>query len=93
MAQISDRSYDQLSIIQANYLRLETLNAANDRINNATEHLSIFKHYNIQEDNLHASADGQKFEAKRETFRTRYSSKYFGTSKGVSTISLNAKIQ
>jgi len=90
MAQISDRSYDQLSIIQANYLRLETLNAANDRINNATTRLSIFKHYNIQEDNLHASADGQKFEAKRETFRTRYSSKYFGTSKGVSAISLNA---
>ncbi|ABM20967.1 MULTISPECIES: Tn3 family transposase [Gammaproteobacteria] len=90
IAQISDRTYDQLSTIQANYLRLETLNAANDRINNATTRLSIFNHYNIQDDNLHASADGQKFEAKRETFRTRYSSKYFGTSKGVSAISLNA---
>jgi TnpA family transposase len=32
----------------------------------------------------------QKIEAKRETFRTRHSSKYFGTSKGVSAISLNA---
>eukprot|EP01086_Lenisia_limosa_P011649 TRINITY_DN379_c0_g1_i10.p1 TRINITY_DN379_c0_g1~~TRINITY_DN379_c0_g1_i10.p1 ORF type:complete len:1007 (-),score=93.96 TRINITY_DN379_c0_g1_i10:801-3821(-) len=90
IAQISDRTYDQLSTIQANYLRLETLNAANDRINNATTRLSIFKHYNIQDDSLHASADGQKFEAKRETFRTRYSSKYFGTSKGVSAVSLNA---
>jgi TnpA family transposase len=90
IAQISDRTYDQLSTIQANYLRLETLNAANDRINNATTRLSIFKHYNIQENSLHASADGQKFEAKRETFRTRYSSKYFGTSKGVSAVSLNA---
>ncbi len=30
---------------------------------------------------IHASADGQKFEARRETFKTRYSSKYFGTQK------------
>jgi len=90
MAQISDRTYDQLSSIQANYLRLETLNAANDNINNATAKLPIFKHYNIQEDVIHASADGQKFEARRETFKTRYSSKYFGTQKGVSAMSLIA---
>ena len=90
IAQISDRTYDQLSTIQANYLRLETLNAANDRINNATAKLAIFKHYNIQEDIIHASADGQKFEARRETFKTRYSSKYFGTQKGVSAMSLIA---
>ncbi len=48
MAQISDRTYDQLSTIQANYLRLETLNAANDNINNATAKLPIFRYYNIQ---------------------------------------------
>lgn len=90
IAQISDRTYDQLSTIQANYLRLETLNKANDAINNATARLPIFKHYNIQEDVIHASADGQKFEARRETFKTRYSSKYFGTQKGVSALSLIA---
>jgi len=90
IAQISDRTYDQLSTIQANYLRLDTLNAANDRINNFTAKLPIFKHYNIQEDIIHASADGQKFEARRETFKTRYSSKYFGTQKGVSAMSLIA---
>ncbi len=39
---------------------------------------------------IHASADGQKFEARRETFKTRYSSKYFGTQKGVSAMSLIA---
>lgn len=90
ISQISDRSYEQLSTIQANYLRLETIEAANDCINNATARLPIFKHYNIQEDVVHASADGQKFEAKRDTFKTRYSSKYFGTQKGVSAISLIA---
>lgn len=41
-------------------------------------------------DAIHASADGQKFEAKRETFKTRYSSKYFGTQKGVSAMSMIA---
>jgi len=90
MAQISDRTYDQLSTIQAKYLRLETLNTANDSINNATAKLPIFKHYNIQEDVIHASTDGQKFEARRETFKTRYSSKYFGTQKGVSAMTLIA---
>ncbi len=90
ISQISDRTYNQLSTIQANYLRLETLNAANDCINNATAKLPIFKHYNIQEDIIHASADGQKFEARRETFKTRYSSKYFGTQKGISSMSLIA---
>lgn len=90
MAQIYDRTYDQLSTIQANYLRLETLNAANDNINNATAKLPIFRYYNIQEDVIHASADGQKFEARRGSFKTRYSSKYFGTQKGVSAMTLIA---
>ena len=90
ISQISDRSYEQLSIIQANYLRLETIEAAIDCINNATARLPIFRHYNIQEEIVHASADGQKFEAKRDTFKTRYSSKYFGTQKGVSALSLIA---
>jgi TnpA family transposase len=90
ISQISDRSYERLSTIQANYLRLETIEAANDCINNATAKLPIFGHYNIQEDIVHASADGQKFEARRDTFKTRYSSKYFGPQKGVSAMSLIA---
>ena len=68
---------------QANYLRPETLNLGNDAINDATAKLAIFKHYNIQEGLIHASADGQKFESRLETFKTRYSSKYFGTNKGL----------
>ncbi len=90
IANISDRSYDRLKSVQANYLRLETLNNANDAINNAVARLAIFKHYNIQEDLIHASADGQKFETRLESFKTRYSSKYFGTKKGVSAITLVA---
>jgi TnpA family transposase len=90
ISQISDRTYDQLSAIQSNYIRLETLNDAIDTINNATARLPIFKHYNIYDEIVHASADGQKFESRRETFKTRYSSKYFGTNKGVSSVSLIA---
>ncbi|MDF1655953.1 MAG: Tn3 family transposase, partial [Coxiellaceae bacterium] len=90
ISQISDRTYDQLSTIQSNYIRLETLSDAIDTINNATARLPIFKHYNIHDDIIHASADGQKFESRRETFKTRYSSKYFGTNKGVSAVSLIA---
>lgn len=90
MASISDRSYEQLRTVQANYLRPETLSLANDAINNATARLAIFKHYNIQEGLIHASADGQKFESRLETFKTRYSSKYFGTNKGVSALTLIA---
>jgi hypothetical protein len=55
-----------------------------------TTRLPIFKHYNIYDEIVHASADGQKFESRRETFKTRYSSKYFGTNKGVSSVSLIA---
>ncbi|WP_338853934.1 Tn3 family transposase (plasmid) [Alteromonas macleodii] len=90
MAQISDRSYEHLSTIQANYIRPETLNDASDIINNAVAALPIFRHYHIQEDQLHASADGQKFETHLETFKTRYSSKYFGTNKGITAMTLVA---
>ena len=90
MASISDRSYDHLRTVQANYLRPETLNLGNDAINDATAKLSIFKHYNIQEGLIHASADGQKFESRLDTFKTRYSSKYFGTNKGLTSMNLIA---
>ncbi len=90
MAHISDRSYEELRSTQANYLRMETLNQANDLISNAIAKLEIFQHYNIQEGFLHASADGQKFESRLHTFKTRYSSKYFGTNKGVSAMTLIA---
>ncbi len=90
MAHISDRSYEELRSTQANYLRMETLNLANDTISNAIANLEIFQYYNIQENTLHASADGQKFESRLHTFKTRYSSKYFGTNKGVSAMTLVA---
>lgn len=61
--------------------------------------LSIFKFYNIDEEILHGSMDGQKLDTQIETINARNSPKYFGLGKGVSAISLivnhiapNAKI-
>jgi len=90
MAHISDRSYEKLRLTQANHVRMETLNLANDIISNAISQLPIFSHYNIQEQGLHASTDGQKFECRIDSFKTRYSSKYFNTNKGVSAMTLVA---
>ena len=61
--------------------------------------MPIFKHYNFDVGTLHASADGQKHEASRSTFKARYSKKYFGLSKGlvnysmvVNHVPVNAKL-
>jgi len=98
MADISDLSYQTLSTTANNYLRLETLKNANDKISNATAILPIFKHYNIDQV-THSSSDGQKFETQIHTINARHSPKYFGLNKGVSSytlvanhIPINAKI-
>jgi hypothetical protein len=89
IVEVSDHSYEAAHH-SGQLPQTETLNNANNHINNATAKLPIFKHDYIQEGIVHVSANGQKFEAKRETFRIRYSSKYFGTAKGLSNVSLNA---
>lgn len=89
MGSISDIGYQVLAGISENYLRLETLKAANDRISNATAALSIFRHYDINEA-VHSSSDGQKFETRIHTLRSRHSSKYFGLNKGLSSYTLTA---
>ncbi|MFT6128719.1 MAG: TnpA family transposase [Neolewinella sp.] len=89
MGSISDIGYQVLAGISENFIRLETLKTANDRISNATSTLSIFRHYDINEA-VHSSSDGQKFETRIHTLRSRYPSKYFGLKKGVSSYTLTA---
>ena len=88
MANISDMKIHKLRSIGSNYMQLENIRAANDVITNATAKLPIFKHFNFNVGSLHASADGQKFEAKRPVFEARYSPKYFGLHKGLVNYSL-----
>lgn len=73
-----------------NFMRLETLREANDCIVNAIADLPIFSYWNIHDDYKHGSVDGQKFETRLNVFIARYSSKYFGVSRGVSAYTLCA---
>lgn len=82
MGAISDLSYQTLYTAANNFLRPETARVGNDQISNATANLPIFRHYNI-DDVIHSSSDGQKFETKTHTIRSRYSPKYFGLKKGI----------
>jgi TnpA family transposase len=89
MSGISDMSQSQLAAISDNFLRPQTLKAANDRISNYIASLPIFQHYMIN-NQLHSSSDGQKFETAIPTFNARYSPKYFGLKKGIVAYTLVA---
>lgn len=89
MAEISNLTRHQLSGTAANFIRLETLREANDRLANATARLPIFRHFDIG-DVVHSASDGQKFEAAIPTVNARHSAKYFGLKKGVVAYTLLA---
>ena len=89
MGNISDIGYHTLAATSENFLRLETLKDANDRVSNAIAALPIFPHYAIG-DTLHSSSDGQKFETGIPTINARYSPKYFGLKKGIVSYGLVA---
>lgn len=83
MSRTSDIPYHVLEATSQQYLRLATLQAANDRISNAIAELSIFPHYSFDLETLYGSVDGQKFGVERPTAKARHSRKYFGRGKGV----------
>jgi TnpA family transposase len=89
MGDISDIGYQTLATTSDNFIRLETLRGANDRVSNAIAALPIFRHYDLG-DTLHSSSDGQKFETGISTINARYSPKYFGLKKGVVSYTLVA---
>ncbi len=89
MGEVSDIPYHTLSAASDNFIRLETLREANDRVSNAIAELPIFRYYDIGE-NLHSSSDGQKFETRIHTINARYSPKYFGLKKGIVSYTLVA---
>ncbi len=89
MGDISDITFATLANTSENFLRPETLKAANDCISNAIAALTIFRHYDIA-NVVHSSSDGQKFETALPTFNARYSPKYFGLNKGVVAYTLVA---
>ena len=89
MADVSGLGHPSLMSTARNYLRLETLHAANDAIGNAIAALPVFHQYDIQGE-MHSSSDGQRFETQIDTINARHASKYFGLKKGVSAYTLVA---
>lgn len=89
MGELSDISCDTLARTSENFIRPETLKAANDCVSNAIAALPIFRHYDLG-DLIHSSSDGQKFETDLPTFNARHSPKYFGLKKGVVAYTLLA---
>jgi TnpA family transposase len=89
MSDVSAIGHPSLMSTARNYLRLETLHAANDAISNAIAALPVFHQYDIQQE-IHSSSDGQRFETQIDTINARHASKYFGLKKGVSAYTLVA---
>ena len=89
MADVCDIDSQALGSAAENFMRLETLKEANDRISNAIAALPIFAYDDIGEA-VHSSSDGQKVETRINTINARYSPKYFGLKKGVVSYSLVA---
>ncbi len=87
MAEVSGLSYPSLLTTARNFLRAETLHAANDLIANPTAALSMFGQYDI-DDLKHSSSDGQHIETQIPTINARHSSKFFGLKKGVNSYTL-----
>jgi TnpA family transposase len=89
MAEVSGLSHSVLMTTARNFLRAETLHAANDGVANATAALSMFDQYDI-DGTKHSSSDGQRVETQIPTINARHSSKHFGLKKGVSAYTLVA---
>jgi len=90
MAEISDISYQAMVTAAHNFIFLENLKKASDLVTNDMAKLPIFKYFNIEEEIIHGSIDGQKIDTQTNTINARHSPKYFGLRKGVSAITLIA---
>ena len=88
IASVSDRNIGSLRTVNDVHIRPETTSKANDLISNAIGNLSIFKHFIINDTAPFASIDGQKHACRINTFKARFSAKYFRKGKGVSALTL-----
>lgn len=90
MSEMSDINVDLLHATDEDFIRVGTLCAVNDIVNNYTNSLPIFKLWNLMEDKLMADADGQKFVTSNNNIQSRYSKKYLGKGRGISLYTLIA---
>ncbi|CAM3486255.1 transposase (plasmid) [Xenorhabdus nematophila ATCC 19061] len=88
IAAISDRSIGVLRGVNDAFVRPETISAANDLISNGIARLPVFRYYTLNESSPFGSIDGQKYACRINTFKARFSAKYFRKGKGVSAMTL-----
>ena len=83
MAGISDLKESDLITTEATYIRMETLIAAIDLLNNASAQFPIYKQWYINSI-IHSSLDGLKLGNRLRNVKARFSPKYFHDGVGVS---------
>ena len=90
MAEMSDLDFNLLRKTREDFIRIETLCAANDLVVNFINTLPVFKIWNLLNDQILADADGQKFSTSNSTIQSRYSRKHLGKGRGISLYTLIA---
>lgn len=88
ISSISDRNIGALRSVNDTYVTPDNTGIANDLISNGIAQLPIFEYYSLDGENLYGSVDGQKFSCRINTFKARFSAKYFRKGKGVSAMTL-----
>lgn len=88
MASASDRSIGVLRDVNDKFIRPDTTEIANTVVSDAIANLSVFKYWTINEESPFGSVDGQKYTCRINTFKARFSAKYFRKGKGVSAMTL-----
>ena len=85
MARISSRITESELENTVNWrFSLDNIRAANDNILKSMDQMEIPNLYQREDDKLHTSSDGQKFEVRGESLHASRSFKYFGQGQGVS---------
>jgi hypothetical protein len=76
MAEISDISYQAMVTASRDFVFLENLRNGNDIVTNDMAKLPIFRYFNIEEEVIHGSLDGQKIDTQTNTINARYSASF-----------------
>ena len=87
LAQISKQiDENELDTVVNWYFSLQNVQGANDRILQTMDRMDLPNIYRRDDDVLHTSSDGQKFEVAVDSLNANYSFKYTGKEKGVSVV-------
>lgn len=90
MAEMSDMNFNLLRSTHEDYIRIDTICAANDKTGNLVHSLPIFKLWDLIENKTLSDGDGQKLPTSESTIQSRYSKKYLGKAPGISLYTLIA---